>query len=40
MTVLLIGDWKMLLEAKKVLVSEVNKLLQASGSIERSFENF
>jgi hypothetical protein len=39
MTVLLIGDWKLLLEAKKTLQKEVDKYINPA-SLEKNFENF
>jgi hypothetical protein len=39
MTVLLIGDWKLLLEAKKTLQQEVDKYINPA-SLEKNFENF
>ena len=39
MTVLLIGDWKLLLEDKKTLQKEVDKYINPA-SLEKNFENF
>ena len=39
MTVLLIGEWKLLLEAKKTLQQEVDKYINPA-SLEKNFENF
>jgi hypothetical protein len=34
----MLGDWKLLLEAKKVLEAEVNKLMQ--GTMDKNFQSF
>jgi hypothetical protein len=34
----MIGDWKMLLDAKNVLEQEINKLMQ--GTVDKNFETF
>ncbi len=39
MTVLLIGDWKLLLDAKKSLKQEVDKYINPA-SFEKSFDHF